>query len=293
MERLPTSLPLSRRSVAWRVNGEPFVFLGGGRALLLQVAHPKVAAGVEQHSSYVTDPWGRLFRTVDVMAKLTFGSPAVSRAQAELLEGMHRRVVGTADDGEPYRALDPDLLLWVWATLCDSALLVYERVHRPLSTRSRTQYYEEWKLVAHACGVPRGACPPTWDDLQTYITRVVTDDLRVTPSARSVAHATMAPPLPWPLGAIAAPPHQLVTVGLLPSEVRAAYGFDWDRARERQLRRLLRAVGAVGGRAPRSVRELPMRYLVRRPEPLDLPRLRRTGARLTAARMAALERRAS
>src|SRR3954466_3650603 len=94
MDAVPASLPLSRRSVSWRVNAEPFVFLGGGRALLLQVAHPKVAPGGEQHSTYVSDPWGRLFRTVDVMAKLTFGAPAVSRARADMLTKMHRRVVG-------------------------------------------------------------------------------------------------------------------------------------------------------------------------------------------------------
>lgn len=292
MTHVADALPLSRRSVSWRVNGEPFVFLGGGRALLLQVAHPKVAAGVEQHSTYVTDPWGRLFRTVDVMAKLTFGPPPVSRAQAALLERMHRRVAGATDDGEPYHALDPELLLWVWATLCDTALVVYERVRPPLADRDRARYYDEWKLVAYACGVPRGDCPPTWDEFQSYLARVIDADLRVTAPARSVAHATMAPPLPWPLGSVAAGPQQLVTAGLLPPAVRAAYGFAWDRDHERQLRRFLRTVGTVGGAVPRPVRELGMRYLVRRPEPLDLPRLRRTGAKLTARRMAAFERRA-
>ena len=289
MDRLPGTLPLTRQSVSWRVNAEPFVFLGGGRALLLQVAHPKVAAGVEQHSSYVTDPWGRLFRTVDVMAKLAFGSPAVSRAQAELLARMHRSVVGATDDGQPYRAMDPDLLLWVWATLCDTALVVYERVRPPLSTRDRARYYEEWKLVAYACGVPPDGCPSTWDDFRSYLACAVRDDLCVTASARSVAHATMAPPLPWPVGPAAARQQQLVTAGLLPADVRAAYGFEWDRDHERELRRFLRAAATVGGVVPRPVRELGMRYLVRRREPLDLPRLRRTGARLTARRMAMLE----
>lgn len=289
MDRLTGALPLTRRSVSWRVNAEPFVFLGGGRALLLQVAHPKVAAGVEQHSSYVTDPWGRLFRTVDVMAKLTFGSPEVSRTQAALLERMHTRVVGSTDDGQPYRAMDPDLLLWVWATLCDTALMVYERARPSLSARDRARYYDEWKLVAYACGVPGDGCPPTWNDFQSYLARVVANDLRVTSSARSVAHATMAPPLPWPAGPITARPQQLVTAGLLPADVRAAYGFEWDRAHERALRRFFRIAGAVGGVVPRPLREVGMSYLVRRPEPLDLPRLRRAGAKLTARRMATLD----
>jgi uncharacterized protein (DUF2236 family) len=289
----PESLPLSRRSVSWRVNAEPFVFLGGGRALLLQVAHPKVAAGVEQHSTYVSDPWGRLFRTVDVMAKLTFGAPAVSRARADMLTKMHRRVVGTTDDGEPYGALDGDLLLWVWATLCDTALVVYERVRPPLSAGARLRYYDEWKLVAAACGVPDGACPPTWDEFQAYIAGTVRDDLYVSTAARSVAHATMAPPLPWPLGPAAARTQRLVTVGLLPPATRDAYGFRWSHARERRLQQFFYAAGTAGGVVPRRVREMGMRYVVERPEPLDLRRLRIIGARLTARRMAEFDTRAS
>jgi uncharacterized protein (DUF2236 family) len=260
-------------------------FLGGGRALLLQVAHPKVAAGVEQHSTYVTDPWGRLFRTVDVMAKLAFASPEVSAAQAKLLERMHRRVTGVTDDGEPYSALDADLLLWVWATLSDTALLMYESVRRPLSPEKRTRYYEESKLVAHACGVPPELCPPTLDDFKAYFDRVVANDLRVTAAGRSVAHATMVPPLPRPLGQVAAGPNQLVTAGLLPSSVRTDFGFDWDRHRERELRRVLRRFASVNRLTPRVVRELGMRHVVQRDKPLRFAWLQRRGAELTAHRM--------
>ena len=293
MTAVPESLPLSRRSISWRVNAEPFVFLGGGRALLLQVAHPKVAAGVEQHSTYVSDPWGRLFRTVDVMAKLTFAAPAVSQAQAELLSRMHRRVVGTTDEGEPYAALDADLLRWVWATLCDTALVVYERVRPALSREARAQYYEEWKLVAEACGVPMADCPPNWADFESYVADVVHNELRVSSAARSVAHATMAPPLPWPIGAAAARTQRLVTSGLLPPEVRDAYGFRWSEARERRLQQFFGALGTAGGVVPRRVREMGMRYVVQRPEPLELRRLRVIGARLTARRMADFDARAS
>jgi uncharacterized protein (DUF2236 family) len=248
----------------WRVNAEPFVFLGGGRALLLQVAHPKVAAGVEQHSTYATDPWGRLFRTVDVMAKLTFARPKVSRAQADLLARMHRRVVGTTENGEPYGALDADLLLWVWATLCDTALLVYERVRPPLSPRARLRYYEEWTLVAEACGLPIDECPPTWDDFQSYVAHMVRDELHVSEAARSVARATMTPPLPWPLGRVTGNMQRLVTVGLLPREVREAYGFRWDGGRKWRLRRFFEASAVAGGAVPRPIRELGMRYVVER-----------------------------
>jgi uncharacterized protein (DUF2236 family) len=284
--QVPSTLPLSRQSVSWRVNAEPVAFLGGGRALLLQVAHPKVAAGVEQHSTYATDPWGRLFRTVDVMAKLAFGSPEVSAAQSRLLERMHRRVNGVTDDGESYSALDADLLLWVWATLSDTALLMYELVRRPLSPERRARYYEESKLVARACGVPPEICPPTLDDFTAYFDRVAAEDLRVTAAGRAVAHATMVPPLPRPLGRIAAGPNQLVTAGLLPSTVRADFGFEWDHHREREMRRFLRRFASVNRMAPRLVRELGMRHVVQRERPLRFAWLQRRGAELTARRMA-------
>jgi uncharacterized protein (DUF2236 family) len=280
-----STLPLSRESVSWRVNAEPVAFLGGGRALLLQVAHPKVAAGVEQHSTYATDPWGRLFRTVDVMAKLAFGSPAVSAAQAKLLERMHGRVSGVTEDGDPYSALDADLLLWVWATLSDTALLMYESVRRPLSPDKRATYYEESKLVAHACGVPPEVCPPTLDDFKAYFDRVAAEDLRVTAAGRSVAHATMVPPLPRPLGHVAAGPNQLVTAGLLPPNVRADFGFEWDHHRERELRRFLHRFASVNRLAPRVVCELGMRHVVKREKPLRFAWLQRRGAELTARRM--------
>lgn len=271
--------------MSWRVNAEPVAFLGGGRALLLQVAHPKVAAGVEQHSTYASDPWGRLFRTVDVMAKLAFASPEVSDAQAKLLERMHRRVNGVTDEGEQYSALDPDLLLWVWATLSDTALLMYESVRRPLSAEYRARYYAESKLVAHACGVPPEICPPTLYDFKAYFDRVVAEDLRVTVAGRAVAHATMVPPLPRPLGQVAAGPNQLVTAGLLPPSVRAGFGFDWDDHRERELRRFLHRFASVNRLTPRVVRELGMRHVVRREKPLRFAWLQRRGAELTARRM--------
>ena len=286
---VPSSLPLDRHTVSWRVLAEPIVFVGGGRALLLQVAHPKVAAGVEQHSSYASDPWARLFRTVDVMTKLSFGSPEVSAAQARLLDKMHQRVVGTTSTGEAYDARDPDLLLWVWATLVDTALLCYERVFTPLTSAERDRYYEEWKLVAHACGAPEGGCPPTWDDFEAYVARTISAHLEVTPEARRVAHATMVPPLPWPLRVVATRPHQLATAGLLPERIRVQLGMAWSDRSERRLDRFFAVVGALMRCTPRAIRELPSRDTLRRRSTLQLRWLQRHGARLTERRMAQLD----
>ncbi len=260
---VPDALPLTRRSVAWKVLAEPVAFLGGGRAVLLQVAHPKVGAGVEQHSTYASDPWARLFRTVDVMAKLTFASPAVSDEQARILEAMHQRVTGTTEDGAPYAALDPALLVWVWATLVETGLLMYEQVFPPLTAAERAQYYEEWKLVAYGCGVPRGGCPASWADFESYVARVVAEDLRVTRAARSVAHATMEPPLPWPLNRLSAGPQQLVTIGTFPPRLRDGFELRLGR-RRRAAAAMVHGHDALGDATHAEVRA-PGRLPLRRP----------------------------
>jgi len=99
-------------SVTWRINRETALLAGGGRALLLQVAHPLVAAGVAQHSDFETNPWRRLVRTLDVGTKIVFGDPQTSAAAARALRRRHETVRGVSDEGVPYEANDPALLLW-------------------------------------------------------------------------------------------------------------------------------------------------------------------------------------
>ena len=282
--RVPDQLPLGRSSVAWKVNAEPIVIAGGGRALLMQVAHPGVGAGVEQHSTYARDPWGRLFRTLDIMMKLSFGSPEVSARQQRMLAKMHRRVTGTTDEGEPYSAFDPDLQVWVWATLVDTALLMYQQVRPRLGVAEREQFYEESKLVAYGCGVPRGACPDRWADFAAYIDHVVEHDLRVTDSARSVAVAAMVPPLPFGLGDLVAGPNALVTVGHMAPSLRAQYGFEWDAAKQRSLRRWT-AAARTSTIVPTPVRHVGARMGVARKKPLRVPWLQKQGAEMTQRRL--------
>ena len=122
-------------SLTWRVNGEAVLLLGGGRALLLQVAHPGVAAGVAEFSNYREDPWRRLYRTLDTTLSIVFGDDETSKAASTRLRRVHTRVAGTDDRGEPYRALDPELLLWVHATLIDTSLAIYTRYVAQLTAR--------------------------------------------------------------------------------------------------------------------------------------------------------------
>jgi uncharacterized protein (DUF2236 family) len=264
----PTALPFRKGSVAWKVNMEPVIAIGGGRALLLQVLHPLVAAGVDQHSNFVEDPFSRGFRTADMMLKMAFGNPDVSDRQAVVFKRMHERIKGVSEDGVAYDAMDPALLLWVWATLIDVSLRVYERAVATLSDLERERYYEEQKLIAYACGIPEDACPATLADFKTYLDGVIERELRVTKVSRLVAHAGRHPPLPRPFGWLAGVIGTFFTAALLPERFRAELGYEWSRSKDRVLAVVFFALRVFARLTPRSVRHLQNRYLIRRRTPL-------------------------
>ena len=280
------SLPLSRKSVAWRVNTEPTVILGGGRALLLQVAHPSIATGVEQHSAYKHDPWGRLFGTLHVVMKMMFGSPEESRRHQDLLEHFHQGIVGDRDDGTAYRALDPALLLWVWATLIDTAVDLYQRCVGPLSDADRDRYYQESKGLAYAVGVPVGGCPEDWSAFEAYFEKVVAEDLRVLDAARAVALAVMAPPFPFGLDRVVSLPQKLVTAGLLPPSVREQYGFDWSPDHQRRFDAFFASARLASRLTVEPARRLPAAFTLRLRKPLHLPVLQWMVGRIISTRLA-------
>ncbi len=255
----PTRM-LGPGTVTWRVNREAAVLAGGGRALLLQVAHPLVAAGVAQHSSYQADPWGRLIRTLEITYAIVFGTPEESARAAERLRRRHDHVKGVSGEGVPYDAQDPALLLWVWATLVETALTLYARAFAPLTAAERERFYEEQKLLAHASGVPAGGCPRTYADFAAYYERMLREELRVTPAARAVADAIVHAPVPLALRPLRRA-NALITAGLLPPRLGADYGFRWGRGDELRLRAALAALRAAGRITPRRLRELPADWL--------------------------------
>lgn len=243
-------------TVTWRVNREAVLLAGGGRALLLQVAHPLVAAGVEQHSDYDTDPWGRLYRTLDLTTKIVFGDARTSDRASRVLRGAHAHVHGEAADGTRYDARDPDLLLWVWATLVESSVLVYSRYVRPLAPGDLERYYAEQTRFAVACGVPEGHWPEDWPAFLRYFDRVIGEDLRVTEDSRRIAAAVLEPAVAMPLRPAFAL-LTLVTVGLLPQRLRAAYGLAWGPRRERIFNASTVAVRRLLPLLPHLLRDFP------------------------------------
>jgi uncharacterized protein (DUF2236 family) len=219
---------LGRGTVSARLLTHPALLLGGPRAILMQVAHPKVAAGVADHSGFSADPFGRLVRTLRTMDRIAFGSPARSARALEGLEARHRRIVGTTADGEEYSALDPALTLWVHATLVDTALTVDHRYLGLLGRADRARFYGESLLLAAAFGIPDDLVPPDLESFRTYMAGMAAT-VEVGGDARSIARHVLRPPLSGraggALGLLAAPLLEAVTADLLPGRLRHAYGL--------------------------------------------------------------------
>ncbi len=226
-------------TVARRVNAETALALGGGRALLLQLAHPMVAAGVADHSDFRQDAFGRLANTLDLTLTVAFGDEHQREAAAARVADTHRRVTGVRAD-RPYRALDPKLLQWVHATLVDSALVAYERFVGSVGRVARERYHEEMKRQAAAFGIPEDHLPGSFEDFRGYVDSMVAT-LEVSEEARELSRGVLHPPAPVPLRPLAGI-GRLLTAGLLPDRIRAGYGVAWDPRRERVFTALAAAI---------------------------------------------------
>jgi uncharacterized protein (DUF2236 family) len=225
-------------SVIRRVGNSPLTpFLGGGPAVLLQVAHPLVAAGVVAHSDYRRNLWKRLLRTLRALYLITYGTKAEAEAAGAGVRAVHRRVRGRTIEqlgrfpaGTPYSAEDPELMLWVHATLVRSSLAVYTRFVERLSREEQEAYYREMAVVGRIFGLPAGVLPPTLADFDAWFDETVGGgDIAVTRPAREVAAVIMRAPLPAPMRLLA-PPHRLSTAALLPERLREEYGLRWTPA---------------------------------------------------------------
>jgi uncharacterized protein (DUF2236 family) len=229
-------------SVMWRVNRESTLLVGGGAAAILQVAHPLVAAGVGEHSRYQEDPWGRLYRTLDLTTRITFGSTEVAGKASRAIRMAHKRVhgelrwdAGRFPRGTPYDANDPELQMWVHATLVATSLTVYTRWIGPLTIDEQRRWYEEQKTMGEAFGVPRDRQPATLAEFFDYYDEMLESDaLAMTPVLREVADAILQPKLPLG-GRPLSDAVKLATAGLLTPRWREELGLPWGPNRERLL----------------------------------------------------------
>ena len=240
-------------SVIRRIGNSPLTpFLGGGPAVLMQVAHPLVAAGVTAHSDYRHHLWRRLVRTLRALYLITFGTKAEAERAGEAVQRVHAHVAGVTRErlgpfppGTPYSASDPELMLWVHGTLVECSLAVYGRFVRPLTRDEAERYYREMAVVARLFGLPAGTVPPTLRDFREYLAeQLASGPIAVTPPARDVAAVILEAALPAPMRLLV-PAHRLSTAGLLPERLREEYGLRWGRGRELGLRLAATSVRAA------------------------------------------------
>jgi uncharacterized protein (DUF2236 family) len=225
-----------------RVNRERVLLVGGQRALVMQLAHPLVAAGVAQHSDFPAGALARLRRTLDLSLALIYGTPDEAEAAVAGIRAVHDRVTGSVGD-RAYSANDPDLLQWVNATLIDTALLVYERFVRWLDEGERRRYYEEAAASSSEFGIPPAVVPSDLDAFRLYMAEMISGgELRATEEGSRLVRDVLQPPLPLPLRLPTAVIRQ-ITLALLPARIQEMF-----QLRAGPLARLTLAAASRGSR---------------------------------------------
>jgi len=265
-ESARVDVPIDQR-IGWKLQREIVLLLAWGPAILLQLAHPLVAQGIGDHSSFRTQRRGRtqrLYHTIDAMLQLCFGTEAQARTTLARINAIHDRVnghltgaAGVFPAGTPYSAHDPALLAWVHATLLDMNLKVYERYIGPLSAEEKDGYCAEASAIETPFGIPAGRLPRTFGQLTRYMDAMLASgEITVTGEARLLAREILDPPAPR-LAAPALAMVRLQTIGLLPPTIRASYGFPWTSRSEAWMTAFARLVRGTLRLTPPIIRHWP------------------------------------
>jgi uncharacterized protein (DUF2236 family) len=239
-----------------RVSREPAVLFGGGCALLLEVAHPLVAAGVAEHSDFRRDPFGRLQRTLAAITALALEPRAAALAAAHGVRLAHERVQGRLGEavgpfaaGTPYHGRDPDLVLWVWATLVDTALAVYRDFVGALDPPALAEYHRDQRALALLLGAPADRTPGDPVSFRRWFDGMIAGDtLTVGATAREIARAVLETP------GVDRGPVPLITAALLPARLRREFGLELNDERQRRYRDLVASVKALRPTRPVDAR---------------------------------------
>lgn len=245
-------------SVTWRVGRELLLMGAGGRALVLQLANPVVAEGVEGNSNFKKRMIQRARRTFVVMFAILFGDLDRALKAGERAHGLHRVVRGTISArtcpdraGEVFFANDPENLRWVMATLLDSSVLIYEQVVGPLSLAEKDRYTDEYRRLGAAMGMPPELLPDRWADFQAYWDRMVREELYVGETMKELCDILFNSPL------TAGRLDEILTLGMLPPSLVPAVDYPWDDRARRRHAAVMRSLRAVVPRLPASVRYAP------------------------------------
>lgn len=239
---------LRQMPTARRVHANAALLAGGGRALLMQLAHPLVARGVAEHSDFARNPVERLARTLRHMLALVYGDDETIERSLRTVNGLHAQV-----NGPGYAATDPALLLWVYATLVDTSLRMHALLVRPLGGEEAAAYYSETQAIGAALGIPRDAFPPDPASFHAYVTHM-NQTLRVTDEARGLARKLFRPrglQTPALLGA------RWLTAAFLPPSLRVQYGMSWGPRRQAVVGASAKLSRVLHPYLPRFVKQTP------------------------------------
>lgn len=250
-------------TASWRIGREAILFLGGGRAALLQLAHPFVAQAIEDHSRTKLDLAGRFQRTFSYVYSMVFGDLDHAFRSARRVHAFHSTVHGVLEDdvgafakGTPYQANDEDALLWVHATLVDTALLVFDQCVRRLEDHEKDTYWRESLRFARLFGISNRVLPSNWVDFRIYFDGMLASNtIKAGRPAREMAGFLMQPPTRAHIPAMRA--YRAVTAGLLPPRLRNELGLPFGLAEKLAYRAILAAAGPLYRTLPRRLRYVP------------------------------------
>jgi uncharacterized protein (DUF2236 family) len=248
-------------SAVWQVDREAAVFIGAGRALLMQLAHPWVASAVAEHSSALTDPVARFHRTFELVFTLVFGSLDQAFAASRRLHQRHAGIAGTMSEalgiypaGSRYFATECAALMWVHATLVETAAMAYELALPAPTAETRARYYAECRVLGALFGIPAEAQPPDWPAFSRYLEETLASDrLAVGTAARQIGTAVLAgagrvPVARW---------YRDVTASLLPERLRIAYALPFGPREQARAARALRTIRRFYSLIPTRLRYVP------------------------------------
>lgn len=275
IERRDAVRPLGPDSLAWRITGDRRLLLAGGAALVLQVAHPAVGAGVDQHSDFLADPWKRLDDTLQAALRYVFGGQRALDEGRRLRE-LHKDIQGVDFNGAKYHALTPETYFWVHATLFYAVVRVNRTFDYRLTEPQRARLYSEWRQLGGVLGIPDRVMPADLAEFDAYFADMVAHRLSGNATVRQVLDSLslreIGPPPLWyvpnvvwaparPLGRTVL---QLGTVGLLPPELRDRLDLRWSERDERRLRAMATALRAAAPLAPAKLRHYQIAYEAKR-----------------------------
>ena len=277
-EEVPALCP-APGSVVWRFSGDARLLATAGYALIMQVSHPTVGAGVVEHSEYKKDPWGRLLRTLDYTYSMVYGGPRLASEIGRRVRDMHKQIKGVKPDGERYHALEPEAYAWVHATLADAIVLGHRQFGLRMTQNEIERFWADWRRNGRLVGVREQDLPEGWSAFRDYFDRMVEERLENNQAVQDVIETLSepaAPPLPflgggaWRVARLpAARSLELTTIGLMPPLLRERCGLEWTPGQERRFRALGRASRAVTPLMPKGLRNMGPAYLRWRREALE------------------------